>query len=252
MPAQIHSVFSHPPRQDAKIWRYMDFTKFVSLLEHRGLFLSRADLLGDPFEGSVPKANHAFFQQMFTQIGHQPPDRIGEITTRMSEIRRNIRREIYVNCWHLNDGESAAMWNLYSKSNEVIAVQASFMNLFNAIDSTEQDQFYLGCVRYLDYESAAIPEGNFFYPFVHKRLSFQHENEVRVVHLLPRTYSGNVFERETPLGVWKALPLERLMSKVYVSPGSPHWFKELVEQTVHRYGLSTPVQQSDLNTSPIF
>jgi hypothetical protein len=252
MPAQIHPVFSHPPRQNAKIWRYMDFTKFVSMLEHKGLYLSRADQLGDPFEGSIPKANHAFYQQMFAQINHFPPDRISEITDRRSEIGKNTRREIYVNCWHMNEGESAAMWNLYSKSNEVIALQASFMNLFNCIDSSENDQFYVGCIHYVDYETGAIPQGNFFYPFVHKRLSFQHENEVRIIHLLPSNFPGNVLDRETPIGIWKLLPLEKLISKIYVSPTGPHWFKELVEQTVQRYGFSTLVQQSDLNASPIF
>ena len=49
--------FHNPSPADAILWRYMDFTKFVSLLETRTLFLARADKLGDPFEGSVPKNN---------------------------------------------------------------------------------------------------------------------------------------------------------------------------------------------------
>ena len=35
----------------------MDFTKLVSLLDTKMLYLSRADRLGDPFEGSYPKRN---------------------------------------------------------------------------------------------------------------------------------------------------------------------------------------------------
>jgi hypothetical protein len=41
----------------AMIWLYMDFTKYVSMLEHGGLYLRRSDLLGDPFEGSVSQLN---------------------------------------------------------------------------------------------------------------------------------------------------------------------------------------------------
>src|SRR5436190_2077614 len=40
------SPFSH-------IWRFMDFAKFGAMLEGGGLFFSRSDLLGDPFEASL-------------------------------------------------------------------------------------------------------------------------------------------------------------------------------------------------------
>lgn len=36
----------HPPSNDVRIWRYMDFTKFVSLLSRSELFFSGLDLLG--------------------------------------------------------------------------------------------------------------------------------------------------------------------------------------------------------------
>ena len=42
------------PLDDTVLWRYMDFTKFVSLLEKSALFFPRADKLGDPFEGYWP------------------------------------------------------------------------------------------------------------------------------------------------------------------------------------------------------
>lgn len=41
--------------EQSTIWRYMDFTKFVSLLDKGSLFLCRADNLEDPFEGSSSK-----------------------------------------------------------------------------------------------------------------------------------------------------------------------------------------------------
>ena len=43
---ETHPLFVAPPG-DALLWRYMDFTKFVSLLDTSSLFFSRADLLGD-------------------------------------------------------------------------------------------------------------------------------------------------------------------------------------------------------------
>jgi hypothetical protein len=45
------------------IWRYMDFTKFVSLLDRSALFFARADKFKDQFEGSWTKKN---FERMTT------------------------------------------------------------------------------------------------------------------------------------------------------------------------------------------
>ena len=50
------SPYCDPLPDDAVLWRYMDFTKFVSLLEKSSLFFARADKLEDPFEGYLPRA----------------------------------------------------------------------------------------------------------------------------------------------------------------------------------------------------
>jgi hypothetical protein len=52
-----HEIFTPPEDPTATIWRYMDFTKLVSLLETKSLFFARADKLGDAFEGSMPHQN---------------------------------------------------------------------------------------------------------------------------------------------------------------------------------------------------
>jgi hypothetical protein len=39
------------------LWRYMDFAKFTSMLLQRGLYFSRLDRLGDPFEGAAGLAS---------------------------------------------------------------------------------------------------------------------------------------------------------------------------------------------------
>jgi hypothetical protein len=42
------------PSNNSKIWRYLDFTKFIDLLDKSSLFFCRLDKLGDPFEGVCP------------------------------------------------------------------------------------------------------------------------------------------------------------------------------------------------------
>ena len=53
-----HPDFKTPP-QEALLWRYLDFTKFVALLDASALFFVRADKLGDPFEGTLSPVNLA-------------------------------------------------------------------------------------------------------------------------------------------------------------------------------------------------
>ena len=45
------------PKDDAVLWRYMDFTKFVDLLDKRALWFARVDTFKDPFECSLSLAN---------------------------------------------------------------------------------------------------------------------------------------------------------------------------------------------------
>jgi hypothetical protein len=51
-----HRAFPQPVDPHAVIWRYMNIAKFVDVVTHRGLYMARADLLGDDHEGTTPAA----------------------------------------------------------------------------------------------------------------------------------------------------------------------------------------------------
>ena len=53
----LTQLFSPPQNLQIKIWRYMDFTKFVSMLENKGIFFPSLAMFDDPFEGSYSKGN---------------------------------------------------------------------------------------------------------------------------------------------------------------------------------------------------
>lgn len=137
MPYEPHHSVTPPPK-GAKLWRYMDFTKLVSLLDKRSLFFSRADLLGDPFEGSFSrKTVEARQQGDFPQIAWDI----------LSAIHRRHIRDTYVNCWHMSDHESAAMWKLYLASDGV-AIQSSFERLVESLQESTQ-KIWIGKVTYV-------------------------------------------------------------------------------------------------------
>jgi hypothetical protein len=153
------------PDKRQKLWRYMDLSKFLSMLQSEALWFSRADCLGDPLEGSVPRPRFTA-EQFRRDAGDQ----------QLSDLRREMLTKIYVSCWRANEGESAAMWNLYAKSDESICIQTTFGKLSAALPET----FLGGMVKYIDFETEDLPSLNVLQTFMHKRRSFAHEREFRL------------------------------------------------------------------------
>ena len=177
MPAESdHPVFEAPADPNVKIWRYMDFTKFISIVDSNSLFFSRADMLGDPFEGSMSFLNKEKWPSMYSS----------EVLKALnSSTSHNIwmRQWTFVNCWHMNEVESVAMWQLYAKSSEAVAIQSTYQDLHRLLPNDT----YIGVVKYIDYKTQWMPEGNAFYPYVHKRRSFEHERELRAIRVVHHT-----------------------------------------------------------------
>ena len=103
------------PPDDTVLWRYMAFTKLVSLMETRALFYCRADLLGDPFEGSISSV---------TSRAAPPELKAGPVALQQIDLRQIVRL-VCVNGWHAGDSESAAMWRLYARAHEGVATKTT-------------------------------------------------------------------------------------------------------------------------------
>ncbi len=253
-----HPEFHKPEGKKTKVWRYMDFTKFVSMLDENKLFFSRADKLGDPFEGSYPVENIRQRERMQEKLLKTLPHAFKSIYERKPEglisFHRNLPRFIFINSWHENSQESAAMWSLYLKSNDGIAVQSTFGRLKECFES-ETPVVYIGEVEYRDYIKEMIPSNNFFSPFLHKRKSFEHEKELRMlVMAYDMTKEGlpNLSKPPYSDGVGVKVNLEKLIGNIYVSPTSPKWFLNLVKSVTKKYGLNKAIFQSSLDAKPVY
>jgi hypothetical protein len=243
MPSSQHPVFSWPSDTSVRIWRYMDFTKFVSMLESNSLFFTRADCFEDPFEGSYSKANENMRSRVY-------PDIPSEALAQMSEFSKWVRQWTFVNCWHMSECESAGMWKLYAHSNEALCVQSTFKRLHECLD----ERTHLGQVQYVNYATQWLPEGNTLYPYVHKRKSFEHEREIRAVKQEPPFVSDGVDYTAIPPsgGVLQAVDLNHLVEAIYVAPSAPKWLHDLTGKVVDRYGLDKPVIRSSLDDAPFY
>jgi hypothetical protein len=241
-----HPSFVQPPDESVKVWRYMDFTKFVSLIDSRRLFFSRADHVGDPFEGSWPRMNLQALQQLIKQAPPEHHQLFASSYAGMSRVYKEWLKFSAINCWHMNEHESAAMWKLYLKSNEGIAVQSTYQSLRDSL--IDEEKAFLGIVKYIDYEKDSIDSANVFSAFVHKRKSFEHEREVRALVLKVPARD----EETIAHGLKIKVDLERLVKAIYVAPSAPSWFAELVDALIQRYGYHFQVKHSNLDEQPLF
>ena len=57
-----------PLPRDAILWKYLDFTKFVSLLDKSALHFARTDKLSDPYEGFFPRSIHKLPPKDFDNV----------------------------------------------------------------------------------------------------------------------------------------------------------------------------------------
>ena len=235
---QKHLVCTPPPEY-AVLWRYMDFTKYVSLLATRSLFFVRVDELEDPFEGSLSPRNVALRRLIYEDMA----DSEGEaIVNLIGEAYRQSRHSYLVNCWHENNRESDFMWKLYAKGNGGVAIKSTFESLKRCF--TCEAPVYIGQVKYIDYEEEFVPEGNTLTPSLYKRKSFGHEREVRALTEASEAIPAKGELREVDLSV--------LVSEVFVAPYAEDWFKELVESVTRRFGQGTPVRRSALASRPVY
>ena len=242
---QENGFFNSPP-MDAVLWRYLDFTKFVSLMDKNALFFVRADKLGDPFEGSYSRMNIKVRPELYR-------DQIPEHALRqMADFIRESRRFTLVNCWHWSTYESAAMWTMYSRVSDGVAIKTDFKSLSESF--TGEDKVFIGTVNYVDYNTAFIPENNIMSPYLHKRKSFEPEKEVRALtQEIPSRDGRSDMSRDLyAVGKYQPVDLSVLISDVVVAPFAEDWFLELVTSVATQYRLGAPVTRSSLSEEPVW
>ena len=249
----LHNLFS----MDTILWRYMDFTKFVSILENHALFFARADKLGDPFEGSVPKIN-------ITSRSISNPDFSDEEVVMYGFVMQQLPRFTLINCWHESTHESEAMWKLYTSVNGGIAIKTNFDAFRKSFKINEQ--IHIGQVEYVDYDKEQISEDDLLFPYLHKRKSFEHEQEVRAIIQKPPFHISELKDNVQNMsrgeisqwldicanGIHYDIDFNLLIREVVVAHFAPEWLLDLVKQVAERYELKAPINRSQLAESPMW
>jgi hypothetical protein len=164
------------------------------MLRNRRLRLTRVDTFPDPFEGSVPKRqiddqlpifssrNAALMMSVgaYYPSMSMPPRLSLDPWTEMTLRRRAKTRSAHASCWTAGH-ESEAMWRLYCRDGGPEGQGVSLRSTMGKIEtSVAHHDLFVSPIRYRYYH-----EGDAFDdeldPFMHKRMGFAHEREVRLL-----------------------------------------------------------------------
>jgi hypothetical protein len=231
--AYVGALQQYNANPNTTIFRYLDFAKFMSLLENKSLYLTRADRFEDPLEGFLPDW---YMDRMMIgmsllldekQIMKAREDILSEVD--------ELKKRTFISCWNEAIDESYALWQIYAKKYGV-ALKTKLYKLEELIKETPAKIFK---VKYIDDNSKDIvfppisnEEQSFSLLrnfFVCKQKHYSYENEIRIILIEENKNETNPIPIDD---------LSKFIDEIYVSPFAEEWFLDLVRKIVNdRYKL---------------
>ena len=241
------------PKTDYAIVKYLDITKFISLLYKQSLFFCRLDKLEDQFEGTTAKPNYDIRVKWYQRTNHlmdEPltDEGILKNVEEMYEFEKKLKAINCVNCWNKYSGESAALWKIYSDFSKGIMIKSSICKLEKALEKSDKE-IRLSEIKYLDYNKESMPDGNSMYPIIHKQKAYYYEEEVRLIYqIMPEVgWEYDWAKEEVQEGFYIQAELNELIEEIIIGPYSPNWFLKLIEDISNKYGLTMPINKSQFS-----
>ena len=212
-----------------RISRFLDLPKFLNLLTTESLHFCRSDLMEDKLELLTP-----------ADFSHRPYE-----TKLRQMIEASVRRQVFINSWHISEHETAMMWRAYEGA---VAVVSTVGQLMTVLDASPEDTR----VGQVCYHGELIAGGSYDTNILSlcKRPNFEPDREFRAI--LWRE-NGPPKTPEPPLdrGVYVTVDLAALINQVVVSPHSKRWLAPTLSAVLDKFGLGhVPLEDSNLNDPP--
>lgn len=264
MPVEIDHPSLIKVNPDNTIYRYLTLEKLEYLLRDCALYFRRCD--GNPddiFEGSVPQAevrNRELEIKRVASFFNNPisDNEAKQKSNNIGNLQEKLTKSFVVNCWHINDGESDAMWRLYLKKEPGVAIKSTVKNLIDSLNDTNE-QIYLRKINYINYDSDIYSTSrpkpyDVLTPCLTKRSEFAHENELRLIlHIPEAVKDSNYWNNSNPLDGKNILcDINGLVDKIILCPGSDNTTVENVKSLLVKYNFDKILEKSKLDKRPTY
>ena len=242
------------PESNYRLVKYLDITKFISLLQRKSLFFCRLDKLEDHFEGTTSKANFNYRVQWYKHMhdinffkDEYDEEKVKKNVQEQYDFEKKLKALNCVCCWNKNESESAALWKIYSDFHKGIMITTSVERIEKAFKTT-QGEIHLSEIRYIDLNKDRMPDGNTMYLMIHKHKAYSFEEEVRLIYEESphNAWTYDWSKEEVEEGKYLSVNLEVLIDKIIISPYSPNWYLNLIQNITDKYELNREIKKSEL------
>lgn len=222
---------------EQKNWRYMDLTKFIHLLTHEYIYFHKVSEFQDKYEGSLT------------------PRDLEKCSPSLAEMTATQREWFFVSCWHINDSESNAMWQIYGKHSECIAIQTDFKTLKECFSETYNDEVEFSKVKYINYENTRMLDDIFSKGSMrvhdvidYKHISYDYERELRAKVWLGHMPTKNRYfaVKDSNKGLYTEIDIRKLIKRVYLSPKASSMFVASIVRLMEKFQIEVEMHTSDL------
>jgi hypothetical protein len=240
-----------PMEPVSELRRYTTLDALVRMFRDRQLRLTRVDTFPDPFEGSVPKRQIDDQLLLFSSRNEAMSGSTSYpgMTHRTSmndpwkewTIRRRAKtRSAHASCWTAGH-ESEAMWRLYCRDDGGEGQGVALQSTLEKIEASVADHdLFVSQIKYRYYH-----EGDAFDDeldvFMHKRMGFEHEREVRLlkydhshyIELATALTSGDPTKvAELPKYIFLAWSPTAVIERITISPYANEHYETSVRDTI--------------------
>lgn len=246
----VHPKLS-TPEDSQVIWRYFDFSGFLSLISNASLYFCRCDKFDDKWDGL-----YSATPELLEKFPLTSPTNVDIVRSHMG-LKEFIRSTTFANCWHMNTDESAAMWEIYTAKNNGIAIASTIGRLKDAFKVSSR-QIWIGEVTYGHFSDPDLAvHDNVLPSLLVKRREYEFEREVRALSWDKLDASRIVSEEEPEtgkhdLGFLCPIDLRSLIDSVIIAPKLRSGMVQIVQSILDKFGMEeVKVRHSRLAEEPL-
>lgn len=261
-----HPLFKLPNDGARKVWRYMSFEQLFSMLRNSALWFTRGNVLRnmEPYEGQLPalniNADPAEIFKNFIPNRELNQKELANLTRGHRINQESIRVNALINCWNMLEYESYAVWKVYGKGNNSIAIVSDINGLKSSFGNYKDYDVFIGEINYIDYKKEKIDETNYLGLFLHKTPFYSSESELRCIIIddgdnclfpdsEPVFWGVEDAKRLSP-GTFVPIDMNTLIKEIVVGPLANPWFVGEVKKLRELFQLSNAsVRLSEINGS---
>ena len=216
--------------------RYVDLPKLIDFLRTGELFLGQASRFDDPLEGTLPEGIRRSLREQTEYVNqHGDP----------TEWEKKYKDRTYLGCWTLGAKDNMALWKLYGRTTESVAITTTVERLTVAAPQwVKYGKVNVKKVRYIDH-SGRLPDGVYASDegvFGFKHVAYAFEKEVRIVITRPVSDGSE----DAPPALHVPVNVNSFLRSIVVAPETGDWFFDLVTDIAWKYKVAKPVHRSAL------